>query len=61
MTDLAQAHAVLKSAFEPLGVELGADVLALWRDREQSGQDPLPAEALRRVAEIASRLAQQRP
>lgn len=56
MTDLARAHAGLRQALEPLGIEVGPEVLALWRDREAHGEDPLPADALRRLAGLVQRL-----
>ncbi|HEV2346105.1 MAG TPA: hypothetical protein VGS97_18540 [Actinocrinis sp.] len=59
MTALLKAHAELKVALEPLGVEVGVETLSIWRDRERLGADPLPAVALRRLAALAERLAQQ--
>lgn len=59
MTDLAETHAAFRGALEPLGIECGPEVLALWRDRQQCGNEPLPADALRRLGEIAERLTRQ--
>ena len=59
MTELADVHARLRAALEPLGIEVGSEVLALWRDRERCGQDPLPAEALHRLAQFANQLTRQ--
>jgi hypothetical protein len=56
VTDLAQAHAALQAALEPLGVEVGPEVLALWIDREAHGREPLPTDALKRLADVAQRL-----
>lgn len=60
MAELAEAHAALAAALAPLYIELGPEVLALWRDRELRGQDPLPVEAIRRLAECADRIVRQR-
>jgi hypothetical protein len=54
---LSEAHTALRRVLGPLRIEVGAEVLAMWEDRERHGHDPLPAEALRRVAEVAARLA----
>lgn len=56
---LAQAHADLKAALHPLGIEIGPEVLALWRDQQIHGGDPLPRETLRRLAAVAGRLARE--
>lgn len=57
MTGLAETHAALRQVLEPLGIEVGPEVLAMWEDGQRHGRDPLPAEALRRVAELAAQLA----
>jgi hypothetical protein len=54
---LAQAHGELRATLEPLGIELGPETLRLWEDRQEHGRDPLPPEALRRLAALAHRLA----
>jgi len=54
---LTQAHAQLRTALEPLGIEIGPEVLAQWKDRAQHGTAPLPADALRRLAFVAKELA----
>lgn len=48
---LAETFKGLQAALEPLGVEVGSDVLAIWRDRDRAGREPLPATALRDLAE----------
>ena len=60
MTGLAETHAALRQALEPLGIDVGPEVLAVWFDRERAGTDPLPAKALRRVAQVTEQLAQER-
>lgn len=57
---LREDHALLAAALEPLGIEVGAEVLAAWTDRARHGADPLPAQALRRVAAVAAQLAKTR-
>lgn len=59
MAELSEAHAALAAALAPLHVEVGAEVLALWRDAERHGRDPLPADVLRRLAQVADRLIRQ--
>lgn len=60
MMTLRETHAVVAAVLEPLGIEVGTEVLAVWVDRELHGQEALPAEALRRLAETARRLAGER-
>lgn len=48
----AETHAQWRAALEPLGIEVGPEVLALWRDREAHGCDPLPVDALRSLAHV---------
>jgi hypothetical protein len=55
--NLAEVYLDLRDALAPLGIEVGSDVLALWRDRERHGYQPLPPDALRRLAQLAARLA----
>ncbi len=52
---LAETFKGLQAALEPLGIEIGRDVLAVWRDREGAGQEPLPAAALRDLARWAEK------
>ena len=54
-TGLKQAHDELKSALEPLGVELGGEVLFVWVDRDRHGHEPLPPAALRALANWATK------
>jgi hypothetical protein len=61
MTALAQAHAQLAAVLEPLGIEVGAEVLDVWYDRVRHGRDPLPPAKLRELAELAARLAVRLP
>lgn len=56
---LAQVHADLKAALRPLGIEIGPEVLALWRDQQTHGGDPLPREVLLRLATLIDRLARE--
>lgn len=51
----AAAYERLRAILTPLGVEIGPDTLALWRDRERVGREPLPAGALRDLAEWAAK------
>lgn len=60
MTDLVEAHAALRAALEPLRIEVGAEVLAMWQDSQHHGRDPLPAGALRQLALVTEKLAAQR-
>ena len=57
---LAEAFAALRAGLTPLGIEIGPDVLALWLDRDVHGREPLPADALRVLEELAGRLAKER-
>lgn len=53
--NLADAYERLHAILAPLGIEIGPDTLALWRDRERAGREPLPAGALRDLAEWAAK------
>jgi len=53
--NLADVHKQLQAALEPLGVEVGRDVLHVWRDRERAGREPLPAAALRDLVQWAEK------
>jgi hypothetical protein len=51
----------LRDALAPLGIEIGREVLDLWHDRQHHGREPLPADALKHLAELTARLATQPP
>ena len=53
---LGQAFTALQAALEPLAIEVGDEVLNVWRDRVAHGADPIPAGALRRLAAVAGGL-----
>jgi hypothetical protein len=57
---LAQVHAELTAALEPLGIEIGPETLLLWEDRRAHDRDPLPVKALLRLAVLADQLARER-
>jgi hypothetical protein len=40
--NLAEKFRRLAHALEPLGIEIGPDVLDVWHDRHVHGRDPLP-------------------
>ena len=61
MTDLVRVFNQLRAALAPLGIEVTRDVLALWEDRRQHGHEPLPANALKTLAEVAASLHAQPP
>ncbi|HEU5427785.1 MAG TPA: hypothetical protein VFU74_12975 [Actinocrinis sp.] len=61
MTDLICAFNQLRAALAPLGIEITRDVLALWEDRRHHGREPLPANALKTLAEVAASLHAQPP
>lgn len=61
MNDLAATYEQLRQALAPLGVELGREVLALWQDRERHNSEPLPADALRHLADLTTRLIAREP
>jgi hypothetical protein len=46
----------LRDSLEPLGIEVGREVLATWKDREQHENQALPAGALRELAKVVERL-----
>lgn len=56
MMDLAEAFESMRAPLESLGIEIGTDVLALWRDRDAHGRDPLPPEALKRLRETIEQI-----
>ena len=53
---LEEAHQALGAALEPLGIDVGAEVLALWQDRRSHGREPLPTAVLIRHARVADEL-----
>lgn len=55
--NLVQAHAELRAALEPLGVEVGPEILAQWKDQARHGGQPLSADVLHRLAFVAKELA----
>jgi hypothetical protein len=57
---LRGAHEALTRALEPLGIEVGLEVLDVWQDRLAHGQDPLPAVALERLVATAQQLVFER-
>lgn len=59
MTELLKAYQDFKAALEPLAVDIGPETLDVWHDRRHHGQDPLPPDALQRLAEVAERLLSQ--
>lgn len=52
---LIEAFTQLQAALEPVGVEIGRDVLHIWRDRERAGREPLPAAAQRDLVQWAEK------
>jgi hypothetical protein len=61
MMDLTATYLDLRKALSPLGIEVGREVMALWRDREHHGREALPPVALRQLAELATRLVKENP
>lgn len=57
--NLAETYEELRGALAPLGVDVGREVLDLWRDRVRHSQDALPAHTLARLAQFATRLLEQ--
>jgi hypothetical protein len=57
---LERTHTALSAALEPLGIECGPDVLAIWLDRRRSGRDPLPEPALRELFYVVADLLVER-
>jgi len=56
MTTLGEAFVKLQAALDPLAIEVGDEVLDVWRDRVEHGSEPIPAGALRRLAEVVDQL-----
>lgn len=59
--NLAQVHAELRAALEPLGIDVGPETLRVWEDREAHGTAPLPGHALRRLSTLVNQLQSRRP
>lgn len=57
---LAEQHAALRAALAPLGIDVGAEVLELWADREKHGQEPVTYGALKELAAVAGRLMREK-
>jgi hypothetical protein len=57
--NLTEAWSDLRDALEPLGIEVGREVLAIWKDREQHKDQPLLAGALRELAMVIERLLEE--
>ena len=53
---MSEAFITLQAALEPLGVEIGREVLAIWNDRAEHGFEALPASALKTLAEVIDQL-----
>lgn len=53
---LGEAFAKLQAALDPFAIEIGREVLDVWRDRAKFGREPLPAGALRRLAAVIDQL-----
>lgn len=58
---LIDTYLELRDALTPLGIEVGREVVALWQDREHHGRQPLPADALKHLADLVTRLLAQEP
>ena len=52
---LVESFEQMRAALAPLGVEVGAEVLAVWLDRQRHGREPLPEHALRELADWAAK------
>jgi hypothetical protein len=59
--NLAEKFRRLAHALEPLGIEIGPDVLDVWHDRHVHGRDPLPANALDELADTVNVLRLGKP
>ena len=57
---LVESFEQMRAALEPLGIEIGAEVLAVWLDRQQHGREPLPKSALRDLIEWAEKVLAER-
>lgn len=53
---LEETHGALAAALDPLGIEVGPEVLAIWLDRRARGREALPAAAVIRLARVADEL-----
>lgn len=54
---LNEMHAQLKAVLEPVGIEIGTEVLALWMARVREGGLPVSPNALLNLASTAEQLA----
>lgn len=54
--NLSEKHAALRGALEPLGIDVGPEVLNVWADRAERGVDPLPRSALVRLMDVVELL-----
>jgi hypothetical protein len=59
--NLTEKFRHLVHALQPLGIEVGTDVLDLWRDRDAHGRDPLPHSALQELAHVITLLRAGEP
>jgi len=53
---LSEALTKLRDALDPLGIEVGSEVLDIWRDRQLHGREPFSATVLKRFAEVVEQL-----
>lgn len=56
MSELRAAHEEFAEILEELGVQIGEEVLDLWSDRMVHGYEPLPYDALVRLAMWSTRM-----
>ena len=61
MIDLTATYLDLRDALAPLGIDIGREVMALWRDREHHGRPALPPAALHALADLTARLVKECP
>lgn len=57
--NLTEKYRMLSHALQPLGIEVGSDVLDPWTDRAMHGRDPLPTSALKELADAVNALLTQ--
>lgn len=53
---LGEAFTKLQVALDPLAIEVGLEVLDVWRDRARAGREPIPASALKNLAAVVDQL-----
>jgi hypothetical protein len=51
---LDERFRALTHALQPLGIEVGPEALALWKDRDAHGRDPLPDKALEELSDVTT-------